>query len=123
MAPDVTGYTGMMLKSVSRGGKNLFIAPIQEELSTDPLPLTDAAFSSMPKAMCQKCGVAVPLPLLTEHIKSCDVMYVGSDDNLANADSSESEDRKRKNSSFKAFVSILYSIKQHKLFFFKLTLF
>lgn len=98
MAPDVTGYTGMMLKSLSRGGKNLFIAPIQEELSTNPLPLTDAAFSSMPKATCQKCGVAVPLPLLTEHIKSCDVMYVGSDDNLANVESSESEDRKCKNS-------------------------
>ncbi|XP_039665280.1 uncharacterized protein LOC120564413 [Perca fluviatilis] len=94
VAPDETGYTGMILKSVSRGGKNLFIAPIQEELSTNPLPLTDEAFSSMPKATCQKCGVAVPLPLLTEHIKSCDVMYVGSCDNLANVESSEPEDRK-----------------------------
>ncbi|XP_061127123.1 uncharacterized protein LOC133147252 [Syngnathus typhle] len=84
----------MILKSVSRGAKNLFIAPIQEELSTNPLPLTDEAFSSMPKATCQTCGVAVPVPLLTEHIKSCGVMYVGSDDNLADVESSEPEDRK-----------------------------
>nr|XP_055032086.1 uncharacterized protein LOC129420934 isoform X2 [Misgurnus anguillicaudatus] len=94
VAPDETGYTGMMLKSISRGGKSLFIAPIQEELSTNPLPLNDEAFSSMPKATCQKCEVAVPLPLLTEHLKSCDVMYVGSDDNMANEESSEPEDRK-----------------------------
>ncbi|XP_029970792.1 uncharacterized protein LOC115405367 [Salarias fasciatus] len=96
VAPDVSGYTGMMLKSVSRGGKTLFIAPIQEELSTDPLPLTDEAFNSMPKATCQKCGAAVPLPLLTEHIKSCDVKYVDSDDNptTSTVDNNESEDRK-----------------------------
>lgn len=70
--------------------------------------------------MCQKCDAAVPLSLLTEHIKSCDVMYVGSDENQANADS-ESEDRKCKNSSIKAFAIILHSIK-HALFFFTLTL-
>ncbi|CAL8303428.1 unnamed protein product [Arctogadus glacialis] len=28
----------------------------------------------MPKADCQKCGLPVPLPLLTEHIKTCDVI-------------------------------------------------
>lgn len=98
MAPDDSGYTGMMLKSVTRGAKNLYIAPIQEELSTNPLPLTDVAFSNMPKATCQKCEVAVPLPLLTEHIKSCDVMDVGNDDNLANVETSELEERKCKNS-------------------------
>ena len=93
MAPDDTGYTGMMLKSVTRGAKHLYIAPIQEELSTNPLPLTDEAFSNMPKAACQKCEVAVPLPLLTEHIKSCNVIDVDSDDNLANVDISEPEER------------------------------
>nr|XP_033498251.1 uncharacterized protein LOC117266929 isoform X1 [Epinephelus lanceolatus]XP_033498252.1 uncharacterized protein LOC117266929 isoform X1 [Epinephelus lanceolatus] len=93
VTPDDTGYTGMMLKSVTRGAKNLFIAPIQEELSTNPLPLTDEAFSNMPKAACQKCEVAVPLPLLTEHIKSCNVIDVDSDDNLANVDISEPEER------------------------------
>ncbi|XP_051560014.1 uncharacterized protein LOC127444597 [Myxocyprinus asiaticus] len=85
VAPDDTGYTGRILKAASRGGKNLFIVPIQEELSTNPLQLTDEAFSSMPKATCQKCGVAVPLHLLTEHIKSCGVIDVGSDDNLDSA--------------------------------------
>lgn len=49
VTPDDTGYTGMMLKSVTRGAKNLFIAPIQEELSTNHLPQTDEAFSNMPK--------------------------------------------------------------------------
>lgn len=94
--PDDTGYTGMMLKSFTRGAKTLFIAPIQEELSTNPLQLTDEAFSSMPKATCQKCEVAVPLPLLTEHIKSCNIMD-GSDNDLANVDISEPEERKCKN--------------------------
>lgn len=98
MAPDDTGYTDVMLKSVTPGSKTLFIAPIQEELSTNPLPLTDEAFSRMPKATCQKCGVAVPLPLLTEHIKSCEDMDVGSDNNEANVERSELEERKCKNS-------------------------
>ena len=120
MAPDDTGYTGMMLKS--RGAKNLFIAPIQEELSTNPLPLTDEAFSNMPKATCQKCGVAVPLPLLTEHIKSCDVMDVGSDNNLANVETSALEERKCKNSYYSLFVSMLYGINNRNIFL-KITLF
>lgn len=93
VTPNDTGYTGVMLKSLSRGCKNLYIAPIQEELSTNPLPLTDVAFSNMPKATCQKCGLAVPLPLLTEHIKSCEVMDFCSDDNLANGEISQLEER------------------------------
>lgn len=98
VAPDDTGYTGIMLKSVTRGAKNLFIAPIQEELSTNPLPLTDEAFSNMPKATCQKCGGGVPLPILTEHIKSCGVMD-GSNltDNLDNVETSGLEEGKCKN--------------------------
>ncbi|XP_063735427.1 uncharacterized protein LOC134861770 isoform X2 [Eleginops maclovinus] len=94
VAPDDTGYTGMMLKSGTRGAKNLLIAPIQEELSTNPLPLTDEAFNNMPKAACQKCEVAVPLPLLIEHIKTCNVIDVDSEDNLANVDISLPEERK-----------------------------
>lgn len=95
--PDDVGYTGMMLKYLTRGAKTLFIAPIQEELSTNPLQLTDEAFSSVPKATCQKCEVAVPLLLLTEHIKSCNIMD-GSDNDLGNADISEPEEIKCKNS-------------------------
>ncbi|XP_062844575.1 uncharacterized protein LOC134303178 isoform X2 [Trichomycterus rosablanca] len=96
VAPDDIGYTGRILKAASRGGKNLFIAPVQEELSTNPLQLTDEAFSSMSKATCQKCGVEVPLQLLTEHIKSCGTIDISSDDNLPteNMDSSETEERK-----------------------------
>ncbi|XP_023814447.1 uncharacterized protein LOC105354611 isoform X2 [Oryzias latipes] len=72
VAPDSTGYTGKILKLANKNGNaTLFIAPIQEELSTDPLHPTDKAFSSMPKATCQKCTEAVPLQLLTVHIQSC----------------------------------------------------
>ncbi|KAJ4948476.1 hypothetical protein JOQ06_020010 [Pogonophryne albipinna] len=56
---------------------------MQEELDTTPLLLTDEAFSSMHKATCQKCGAAIPLQLLTEHIKSCNIIDVDSDENLA----------------------------------------
>ncbi|CAL8236232.1 unnamed protein product, partial [Boreogadus saida] len=69
-----SGYSGRILKFASRGAKNQFIAPIQEELSTSPLQLDDESFRNMPKADCQKCGLPVPLPLLTEHIKTCDVI-------------------------------------------------
>nr|XP_023648013.1 uncharacterized protein LOC111833701 [Paramormyrops kingsleyae] len=82
LAPDDTSYTGRILKAASRGGKNLFIAPIQEELSTTPLQLTDKTFSNMPKEACQKCGVAVPLQLLLEHVKSCAIINVDTDEHL-----------------------------------------
>lgn len=71
IGPEDDGYTGTMLKGASRGGKTLFIVPIQEQLCTDPLELNDEAFANMPKAMCQKCRVDVPLHFLTDHIKSC----------------------------------------------------
>nr|XP_033940159.1 uncharacterized protein LOC117447545 isoform X1 [Pseudochaenichthys georgianus] len=78
--PDDTGYTGKIIKAANRGGRStFFIAPMQEELDTTPLLLTDEAFSSMHKATCQKCGAAIPLQLLTEHIKSCNI----SDESLA----------------------------------------
>ncbi|XP_033940902.1 uncharacterized protein [Pseudochaenichthys georgianus] len=82
--PDDTGYTGKIIKAANRGGRStFFIAPMQEELDTTPLLLTDEAFSSMHKATCQKCGAAIPLQLLTEHIKSCNIIDVDSDESLA----------------------------------------
>ncbi|KAI9522078.1 hypothetical protein NQZ68_039901 [Dissostichus eleginoides] len=82
--PDDTGYTGKIIKAANRGGRStFFIAPMQEELDTTPLLLTDEAFSSMHKATCQKCGAAIPLQLLTEHIKSCNIIDIDSDENLA----------------------------------------
>lgn len=82
--PDDTGYTGKIIKAANRGGRStFFIAPMQEELDTTPLLLTGEAFSSMHKATCQKCGAAIPLQLLTEHIKSCNIIDVDSDESLA----------------------------------------
>jgi len=121
--PEDSGYSGRVLKATGRCAKHLFIAPIQEELNTNPLPLNDEAFRSMPKAICQKCGVAVPLPLLTEHIKSCDVIDV--DDNLTNVDSGEPEDRKCKSSLFKIFLAYYIAFIEiiNKTFSFKISLF
>lgn len=101
--PEDSGYSGRVLKAIGCCAKNLFIAPIQEELNTNPLLLNDEAFRSIPKAICQECGAAVPLPLLTEHIKSCDVIDV--DDNLTNVDSSEPEERKCQNYLFKILLA------------------
>lgn len=52
----------------------------------------------MPKAMCQKCGAAIPLQLLMEHLKSCNIIDVDNDeDNLDNVeDNSEQGERQCK---------------------------
>ncbi len=88
VAPDHTGYTGKIVKAASQGGKSpLYIAPIQDELNTTPLQLSNEVFSDMPKAMCQKCGAAIPLQLLMEHLKSCNIIDVDNDeDNLYNVE-------------------------------------
>ncbi|XP_061663156.1 uncharacterized protein LOC133493618 isoform X2 [Syngnathoides biaculeatus] len=86
IGPEDDGYTGTMLKVASRGVKNLFIVPIQEQLCTDPLQLTDEAFAKMPKAMCHKCRIDIPLHFLTEHIKSCGETELTSDKNVASVD-------------------------------------
>ena len=112
VTPDDTGYTGKILKLASQGGKTtLFIAPIQEELSTTPLQLTDNAFSGMPKAGCQKCGAAIPLPLLTEHLKSCNIIDVDSDNCLANVEENcAQEDVTCKNELLEHFQCIINNI-------------
>lgn len=79
MSPDDAGYTGRLLKPFAQGGKKLFIVPIQEDLGTSPLQLTDEAFKAMAKAKCQKCRVDVPLQLLQDHINSCSVIEIDSD--------------------------------------------
>ncbi len=88
VAPDHTGYTGKIVKAASQGGKSpLYIAPIQDELNTTPLQLSNDVFSDMPKAMCQKCRAAIPLQLLMEHLKSCNIIDVDNDeDNLDNVE-------------------------------------
>lgn len=93
VAPDHTGYTGKIVKAASQGGKSpLYIAPIQDELNTTPLQLSNEVFSDMPKAMCQKCGAAIPLQLLMEHLKSCNIIDVDNDEeNLDNVENNSEQ--------------------------------
>ncbi|CAL9689654.1 unnamed protein product [Knipowitschia caucasica] len=79
VSPDDAGYTGRILKSVAQGGQKLYIVPIQEDIGTSPLKLTNEAFKDMAKAKCQKCGVDVPLQLLQDHINSCAVIEIDFD--------------------------------------------
>ncbi|XP_051995996.1 uncharacterized protein LOC127653363 [Xyrauchen texanus] len=72
VTPGDSGYTGLMLKTASIGGKGvLYIAPIQEELDTQPLPPDSRSFSSMPKAMCHSCHTSYPLQILALHVETC----------------------------------------------------
>ncbi|XP_035770538.1 uncharacterized protein LOC102791195 [Neolamprologus brichardi] len=70
--PEDSGYTGSLLKNASAGGKTvLYIAPIQEELDTQPLPPDSSSFSNMPKVMCHSCQTSDPLQLLALHVETC----------------------------------------------------
>ncbi|XP_028979397.2 uncharacterized protein LOC114840364 [Esox lucius] len=61
-----------MLNTASIGGKGvLYIAPIQEELDTQPLPPDSRSFSSMPKAMCHSCHTSYPMQILALHVETC----------------------------------------------------
>ncbi|XP_063755773.1 uncharacterized protein LOC134875229 [Eleginops maclovinus] len=74
VSPEDSGYTGLMLKTASVGGKGvLYIAPIQEELNTQPLPPDSTSFSSMPKAMCHSCHTSYPLQILPLHVETCKI--------------------------------------------------
>lgn len=69
---DSDGYSTRLLKSVSKNGKNtLFVVPLQEQLSTEPLPYDAEEFAKMPQSNCMKCGKKIPLPLLPLHIEEC----------------------------------------------------
>lgn len=68
------GYTYETLKGASSSGKNtLFLVPLQEQLSTEPLPYDSPEFANMPKANCMKCGSLMPLQLLPLHVEGCNV--------------------------------------------------
>ena len=64
------GYTAQALKSVS----NIYLPPLQEEPSTEPLPFNAPEFAKMPKANCMNCGCLLPLQMLTNHREGCTVM-------------------------------------------------
>lgn len=71
---DPSGYTYETLKRASSSGKNtLFLVPLQELLSTEPLPYDSPEFARMPKANCMKCGSQMPLQLLSLHVEGCNV--------------------------------------------------
>lgn len=71
---DAEGYTLQALKSASNNGKNvLYLVPIQEALSTDPLPYDAPEFSKMPQADCVSCGQKMPLQMLALHVEECSV--------------------------------------------------
>ncbi|XP_043086057.1 uncharacterized protein LOC122332742 isoform X3 [Puntigrus tetrazona] len=69
---DSDGYSTRLLKSVSNNGKNtLYVVPLQEQLSTEPLPFDSVEFAKMPQSKCMKCERKIPLPLLPLHVKEC----------------------------------------------------
>ncbi|ROL41167.1 E3 ubiquitin-protein ligase TRIM39 [Anabarilius grahami] len=69
---DSDGYSTRLLKSVSKNGKNmLFVVPLQEQLSIEPLPYDAVEFAKMPPSNCMKCGKKIPLSLLPLHIEEC----------------------------------------------------
>ncbi|XP_023822114.1 uncharacterized protein LOC105356421 isoform X2 [Oryzias latipes] len=68
------GYTFDTLKGASCSGKNtLFLVPLQEQLSVQPLPYDSPEFAKMPKANCMKCGILMPFQLLSLHVEECNV--------------------------------------------------
>ncbi|XP_073805090.1 uncharacterized protein [Danio rerio] len=82
MAPADCGYTGRLIKATKIGENSvLYIAPLQDELDTAPLPPSSEAFRDMPNAICKKCNESYPLQLLTNHIKSCTDVVVVEDEN------------------------------------------
>ncbi|KAI2645019.1 E3 ubiquitin-protein ligase UPL1 [Labeo rohita] len=76
---DSDGYSTRLLKSMSNNGKNiLFVVPLQEQLSIEPLPFDSVEFAKMPQSNCMKCGRKMPLPLLPLHIEECKVTEMKS---------------------------------------------
>lgn len=73
---DAEGYSLHTLKSASNNGKNvLYVVPIQEKLSTEPLPYDAPEFCKMAKANCVSCGQKMPLQMLALHVEECSVSY------------------------------------------------
>ncbi|CAL8315343.1 unnamed protein product [Arctogadus glacialis] len=74
------GYSTRLLKSASNNGKNtMFIVPLQEQLSTEPLPYDSAEFAKMPQSSCITCGSQRPLQLLPLHVEGCNGTLIESE--------------------------------------------
>lgn len=82
--PDVDGYTGRLIRSVSGAGKTtMYIVPLQQDLDLTPLPSDATEFQKMPKAACQVCKESMPQHILALHIEDC--MESAADDDEVNA--------------------------------------
>uniref|UniRef100_A0A9J8DMD7 Uncharacterized protein n=1 Tax=Cyprinus carpio carpio TaxID=630221 RepID=A0A9J8DMD7_CYPCA len=69
---DAEGYSTRLLKSASNNGKNIvFVVPLQEKLSTEPLSYDSVEFAKMPQSKCITCGSQMPLQLLPLHVEGC----------------------------------------------------
>ncbi|XP_035987592.1 uncharacterized protein LOC118560566 isoform X2 [Fundulus heteroclitus] len=69
---DAEGYSTRLLKSASHNGKNIvFVVPLQEKLSTEPLSSDSVEFAKMPQSKCITCGTQMPLQLLPLHVEEC----------------------------------------------------
>lgn len=69
---DADGYSGLQLRAASNNGKNtVYLAPLQEELDTTPLPYDSVAFARMPQVACHTCNASIPLQMLTLHAEVC----------------------------------------------------
>lgn len=63
-----------LLKSAAGNGRNvLYVLPLQETLSTDPLPYDAPEFAKMPQTNCVVCQKRMPLQLLALHAEECSV--------------------------------------------------
>ncbi|XP_062409026.1 uncharacterized protein LOC134099994 [Sardina pilchardus] len=90
---DAEGYTGRQLKSASNNGKNvIFLAPVQEELDTEPLPYNSAEFARMPQVACLVCNHSMPLQMLTLHAENCTATAVEQEDVVTVYDDEEDTD-------------------------------
>ncbi|XP_030270512.1 uncharacterized protein LOC115580373 [Sparus aurata] len=47
--------------------------PLQEKMSTTPLPPDAAEFNKMPKASCKTCNSTMPLQMLALHVQECEL--------------------------------------------------
>ncbi|XP_067298485.1 uncharacterized protein [Pseudorasbora parva] len=70
--PDSEGYSTKCLKAASSNGKiTIYIVPLQDTIDSTPLSPDAAVFEKMPKSVCKKCGVTMPLQVLALHIDNC----------------------------------------------------
>ncbi|XP_034068865.1 uncharacterized protein LOC117544148 isoform X1 [Gymnodraco acuticeps] len=77
---DSEGYSTRLLKTASNNGKNIvFVIPLQEQLSTEPLPYDSAEFAKMPQSTCITCGSQMPLQLLPLHVEECNDILTESE--------------------------------------------